>query len=266
MNQANHPNRGRYLPLYLTAEHDCSYLEGVQARTAFVDPTAQIDPATYQRLMDQGFRRSGFHIYRPACRDCTACVPVRIPVSEFRPDRSQRRNWKRNAPDFVLVDTPAVFNPEHFDLYRRYLTRRHPDGNMADDTSEESYRRFLVEPWGGTTRFIELRLDGKLVGVSVTDRLEGGLSAVYTFFEPAISGRAPGTFAVLSQIEIARRLGVPYLYLGYWIKESQKMAYKERFRPIEAWNGHEWQRFARHRSLDAGDPSTASGMIRIVDR
>lgn len=249
MSQATNPNRGRYLALYLTAEHPCSYLEGRQARTLFVDPSARIDNATYQVLIDQGFRRSGAHIYRPACRGCSACVPVRIPVETFRPDRSQRRNWKRNATDFVLVDTPATFNPEHFDLYRRYLAQRHADGSMADDASEESYRRFLVEPWGGATRFIELRLDGQLVGVAVTDRLDSGLSAVYTLFDPDHAGRAPGTFAVLCQIEAARRLGLPYLYLGYWIEKSRKMAYKARFRPIEAWNGRHWIRFERSAPL-----------------
>ena len=245
-----HPNRGRYLALYMTAEHPCSYLDGLQARTLFVDPTAHIDNVTYQILVDQGFRRSGSHIYRPACRGCAACIPVRIPVMAFQPDRSQRRNWKRNAADCVLHDTPALFNPEHFALYRRYLAHRHPDGGMADDASEESYRRFLVEPWGGTTRFIELRLEGCLIGVSVTDLLENGLSAVYTFFDPRLSGRAPGIFAVLSQIATAKRLGLPSLYLGYWIRKSQKMAYKEHFRPIEAWNGRFWKRFERQIPVD----------------
>ncbi len=224
MSQENTPRRGRHLALYMTAEHQCSYLEWLQARTLFVDPTVRVDNATYQVLVDQGFRRSGSHIYRPACRGCAACVPVRIPVETFEPDRSQRRNWKRNARDFVLIDTPAAFNPEHFALYRRYLASRHPDGGMAEDASEESYRRFLVEPWGGATRFLELRHGEQLAGVAVTDLLESGLSAVYTFFEPTFSARGLGIFAVLVQIETARQLGLPHLYLGYWIKESQKMA------------------------------------------
>lgn len=239
------PVKERQLALYLTAEHHCSYLEGLRARTLFVDPLARMDAATYQALVEQGFRRSGTHVYRPACRGCGRCVPVRIPVGEFRADRSQRRNWSRNAPDLRLVNTPAAFDPAHFDLYLRYLAHRHPDGSMADDQSAESYRRFLVEPWGGETRFIELRLGDRLVGVAVTDLLVHGLSAVYTFFEPALSERGPGTFAVLGQIETARRLGLPYLYLGYWIAESRKMAYKERFRPIEAWDGSAWRRFGR---------------------
>jgi len=245
--------RGRTLPLYLTGEHDCSYLDGVQARTLFVDPGARIDGATYQMLIDQGFRRSGAHVYRPACRGCSACVPVRLPVAEFVPNRSQRRNWRLNAPDITLSDGPAAFRAEQFDLYRRYLTARHADGAMAEDATEDSYRRFLVESWGGTTRFIEFRLDGRLVGVAVTDVLEQGLSAVYTFFDPELGERALGTFGVLTQIQTARRLGRPYLYLGYWIAESRKMVYKERFRPIEAWDGRHWRRFERGQALGFDD-------------
>jgi leucyl-tRNA---protein transferase len=247
---AESPLAGRHLALYLTGEHDCSYLPGLKARTLFVDPTARIDSATYQALVDQGFRRSGAHVYRPACRGCSACIPVRVPVEAFVPDRSQRRNWRRNASELSLVDTPAAFLPSHFELYRRYLTERHPEGSMADSASEESYRRFLVERWGGSTRFIEIRLREALIGVAVTDILDRGLSAVYTFFDPNASERSPGTFAILAQIEATRRLGLPYLYLGYWLRESAKMRYKERFRPIEVSDGQGWRRFERGRALD----------------
>lgn len=249
MKPADEGGAERQLALYLTAEHPCSYLEGLRARTLFVDPLARLSTAAYQALVDQGFRRSGSHVYRPACRGCAQCVPVRIPVRDFRPDRSQRRNWGRNAPDLRLVDAPAAFDPAHFGLYLRYLASRHPDGSMADDTSMESYRRFLVDPWGGETHFLELRLAERLVGVAVTDRLLHGLSAVYTFFDPELAERAPGTLAVLAQIEVARRLGLPYLYLGYWIGACRKMAYKDRFRPIEAWDGREWRRYERGHSL-----------------
>lgn len=246
------PLAGRHLALYLTGEHACSYLPGRVARTLFVDPTAQIDSATYQVLVDQGFRRSGSHVYRPACRGCSACVPVRVPVADFVPDRSQRRNWRRNRNALTWIDVPAAFDPTHFQLYRRYLRARHAEGSMADDASEESYRRFLVERWGGSTRFIELRQGEALVGLAVTDVLERGLSAVYTFFDPIHSKRSPGTFAILTQIEAARRLGLTYLYLGYWLRDSPKMQYKERFRPIEAWDGERWLRFERGQRIDLG--------------
>ncbi len=250
MNRDTARHLGRHLPLYLTNDHPCSYLEGFQARTLFVDPSAHVDSATYQSLIDLGFRRSGPHIYRPACRGCSRCVPVRIPVEAFRADRSQRRNWTRNARSIRLLERPAAFDPSHFNLYQRYLATRHAAGQMAEDASEESYRRFLVERWGGTSRFIELRLADQLLGVAVTDLMAHGLSAVYTFFEPTLSDRAPGTFAILAQIEMARQRQLPYLYLGYWIGRSRKMAYKERFRPIEAWDGRRWSRFERGTPLD----------------
>jgi arginine-tRNA-protein transferase len=247
MRPGNETSREQQLALYLTAEHPCSYLESRRARTLFVDPLARMDSALYQSLVDQGFRRSGAHVYRPACRGCARCVPVRIPVATFRPDRSQRRNWVSNAKDFKVVETSAAFEPDHFALYLRYLADRHPEGTMAEDRSTESYRRFLVDPWGGETRFLELRLGERLAGVAVTDFLPQGLSAVYTFFDPDLAGRAPGTFAVLAQIETARRLGRHYVYLGYWIGESPKMSYKTRFRPLEAWDGHRWCLIGRDR-------------------
>lgn len=233
-------SRERQLALYLTAEHPCSYLDGRKARTLFVDPLARMDSTTYQALVDQGFRRSGAHVYRPACRGCARCVPVRIPVATFHPNRSQRRNWAHNAPYLRISDSPPIFDPSHFALYLRYLVSRHPDGSMADDTSMESYRRFLVDNWGGETRFLEFRLAERLVAVAVTDVFPQGLSAVYTFFDPDLPERGLGTFAVLAQIATARRLGLPFVYLGYWITESPKMAYKAHFQPMEAWDGRRW--------------------------
>lgn len=239
----------RQFALYLTDAHPCAYLAGRQSRTLFVDPTAAIDSASYQALINQGFRRSGAHVYRPHCHDCSACVPVRIPVADFQPDRSQRRNWQRNATAITSIDTPAAFHPAHFELYCRYLAARHPSGDMAEDASADNYRQFLIEPWGGVTRFIEFWLEDQLIGVAVTDELALGLSAVYTFFDPAIADRAPGVFAILTQIELARRLALPYLYLGYWIQDCRKMAYKTRFQPLEAWNGVNWQLFAATKHL-----------------
>jgi leucyl-tRNA---protein transferase len=230
----------RQLALYLTTEHDCSYLDGRRASTLFVDPLARMDSSLYQALIDQGFRRSGANVYRPACRDCARCIPVRIPVDRFRPNRSQRRNWARNAQALEVIETRPTFNSEHFKLYQRYLDARHPAGSMADDASVESYCRFLIESWGGETRFLELRLDNRLVGIAVTDLLPHGLSAVYTFFDPELSERGPGTFAVLTQIATARGLGLPYVYLGYWIEASPKMAYKANYQPLETWDGHRW--------------------------
>jgi arginyl-tRNA--protein-N-Asp/Glu arginylyltransferase len=236
------PGTGRPIALYLTGEHDCSYLPDLAARTLFVDPLARIDAAAFQSLLEQGFRRSGSHIYRPACRCCRACISLRLPVEGFEPNRSQRRNFRLNAPQVRVTDRAPTFQPEHFALYRRYLQARHPEGAMAEGTGE-NYRDFLVDPWGGETRLLEFRLDERLMAVAVTDVTPGGLSAVYTFFDPDLSDRAPGTFAILCQIEAAKGLGLPYLYLGYWIEACGKMSYKSNFRPLDAWNGREWERF-----------------------
>ncbi len=260
MNTTTDGSRTRQLALYLTAEHPCSYLTSLRARTLFVDPLARIDATSYQALIDQGFRRSGAHVYRPACRNCARCVPVRVPVAAFQPNRSQRRNWAGNEREICCVECTAVFDPDHYALYARYLAARHPEGALADDASIESYRRFLVDPWGGDTRFLELRRADRLVGVAVTDLLPRGLSAVYTFFDPDFSHRGLGTFAVLTQIAAARRLELPYVYLGYWISESRKMAYKAGFRPLEAWDGRHW--IPLESAAPAADPLARSPVRR----
>ncbi|KAA6187742.1 arginyltransferase [Thiohalocapsa marina] len=231
------------LQLYLTGEHDCSYIDQRKARTLFVDPLAHIDGARAGWLQQIGFRRSGRHFYRPACRGCQRCVPVRLPVAAFQPNRSQRRNARRNEQALQVVSRPAEFQLAHYRLYERYMRARHGDGDMADDLGIDTYTRFLLAPWGGETRFIELWQQDALVGVAVTDVFHDGLSAVYTFFEPTLQDRGLGIYSVLNQIRIARQAGLDYLYLGYWISDSRKMAYKEGFRPIEAWDGQAWRRF-----------------------
>lgn len=242
---ANDPfERPRTLPLYITDWHDCSYLPDLHARTLFVAPSVPMDEATYQALLGQGFRRSGAHVYRPACGSCGRCVPIRIPVNSFAPNRSQRRNLANNRDQVTIRDLPATFRREHYQLYRTYVCSRHPDGSMAE-AAEQSYHEFLVAPWGGETRFLELRIGDRLAAVAVTDRLPRSLSAVYTFFDPRMKGRALGNYAILCQVEEARRLGLQHLYLGYWIAECSKMSYKDRFRPVEALLGERWRRYGR---------------------
>ncbi|WP_256091594.1 arginyltransferase [Candidatus Thiosymbion oneisti] len=245
------------LPLYVTDRHDCSYLPGLSARTLFVDPSVPMDGATYQALLAQGFRRSGTHIYRPACSSCRRCIALRIPVQAFVPNRSQRRNRTCNHNQVVLRNRPACFDPEHYALYRSYIQSRHGDTDSSDAVLVP-YREFLVAPWGGETRFLELYLDTRLMAVAVTDYLPGCLSAVYTFFDPGRSDRAPGTYAVLCQIEEARRLGLEYLYLGYWVGECPKMSYKEHFRPLEAWLDERWQWYGRGAEISGTGRASAA--------
>jgi arginine-tRNA-protein transferase len=242
------PGRQRRISLYRTGPHPCSYLPDLVARTQFVDPLAAIGPAAYELLLAQGFRRSGSHIYRPDCDGCAACVPVRVPIAAFAPNRSQRRNAALNA-DVALVERPARYRAEHYALYETYVRSRHAEGSMAEHASPESYYDFLLAPWGGDTLLLELRLNGHLMAVCVTDRQPHSLSAVYTFFDPALSARAPGNLAVLAQIQLARGIGLDHLYLGYWIQDCRKMSYKDAYRPIEARIAGQWRRFARGEAI-----------------
>lgn len=232
------------LSFFLTPPHECSYLSDREARTVFADPAAEPDARAQTALAAHGFRRSGRYIYRPSCPGCRACIPVRVPVMDFQPDRSQRRNIKRNA-DLRVIARPAEHDPEHFELYNRYQHARHPDGQMIADTPEH-YLDFLTSPWADT-RFYEMRdPDGALLAVAVIDRLADALSAIYTFYDPEQKHRGLGSFAILWQIQEARRLGLPWVYLGYWIAESPKMRYKMQFRPLEAFQDGVWQRLDPH--------------------
>jgi arginyl-tRNA--protein-N-Asp/Glu arginylyltransferase len=228
---------GRRLAFYATPEHACSYLARRTARTLFADPNAALDNHLYSRLVLYGFRRSGEHIYRPSCPGCDACVPVRIPVADFQPNRSQRRTWRRNS-DLRVRERQACYDPEHFALYRTYMSRRHPGGGM-DNADPTQYEEFLTSGWSDT-RFLEFRLGRQLLSVAVIDILETGFSAVYTFFDPEHARRGLGTYAILWEIERTRREGLPWLYLGYWIQESPRMRYKDQFQPLEQFREGRW--------------------------
>lgn len=230
----------RRLPLYLSAPHACSYLPGRHSSTLFADPAEPMDMSTYTELLNYGFRRSGRIVYAPRCQGCQQCLSVRVPVAQFAPRRNHRRILKANH-DIEIRSTPARFDARHFALYQRYTRARHQDGEMANATPDE-YLDFLHSDWCDTI-FLEFLIDQRLVALAVTDRPADGLSAVYTFFEPELAARSLGTFAILSQIEMAAAEHRPYLYLGYWIRDSRKMAYKADFRPLEAWLEGRWQRF-----------------------
>lgn len=225
--------------LFLGHEHACGYLEDRLARSVFVDPALSLSTELYSELALRGYRRSGDLIYRPRCRGCAACIPVRLNVEQFAPDRSQRRNLGSNR-DLRVNRTQPVFNEDHYRLFTRYQETRHGDGSMNGLTRRD-YLGFLASSWC-STEFVELRDgDETLLGVAVVDRLRDGLSAVYTFFDPDSAFRGLGTYAVLWQVSEAKRLKLPWLYLGYWIQESRKMAYKSRFRPLQALRGNSWE-------------------------
>lgn len=228
--------------LYLSMPHPCSYLAGRMSTILFVDPQRILNAGEYGLFVRQGFRRSGDLVYRPHCQGCNACVPVRVPVGEFQASRGQRRVWQRNA-DITVIETPARFDPAHFDLYRRYQAGRHPESGM-NDADPEKYLGFLASRQIDTA-FFELRAGSKLLGVAVADLLPDGLSAVYTFYDPDLPQRGLGVHAVLWEIAETARRGLEYLYLGYWIAESPKMAYKTRYRPIEILQAGQWRPLSR---------------------
>ena len=225
------------LRFYVTPAHACSYLPNKNAVTLFVDPQAKMTQHTYSMLVTLGFRRSGPHIYRPHCPSCRECVPVRIAVDAFKPNRSQRRIQKQNT-DLVPLWQPAEFNQEHFDLYKRYLAARHPGSSMITDDPEQ-YQRMLLTDWGNA-RLLELRVRNHLCAVAMTDWLNDGLSAVYTFYAPELQQRSLGIYAILQQIATTQEHQLPYLYLGYWIEPCANMSYKKNFSALEIFDGQNW--------------------------
>ncbi len=224
--------------LFTTPPHECSYLPEQLATTLFMDPCAPKNTVLFNNLSQQGFRRSGEHIYRPNCQACQACIPVRIPVRKFTPRRSQRRVWQKNQDLTVSIAAP-VFNPEHFDLYYRYLTSRHKDDSVNSKTPK-GYMEFLTCSWAKTV-FYEFRFNKQLLAIAVVDYLNNGLSAMYTFFDPEHAARSLGVYAILWEIEETKRLNFNYLYLGYWVKECRKMSYKTEYQLLEYFYQEKWQ-------------------------
>lgn len=230
--------RSDVVRLFQTLPHGCGYFAGRTAQNLVIDPSAPQLPLLYDMAMQRGFRRAGGHVYHPQCAGCRACVACRVPVARFVADRAQRRCLARND-DLSMQIAPAGYTDEYFDLYLRYLQARHPHGGM-DDAHPEDFSRFLYTTWS-PTRFLEFRAGPRLVALAVTDFCANGLSAVYTFYDPEEAARGLGTFAILSQIALAREQGLPHVYLGFWIEGHPKMDYKKRYRPLEILDGGAWK-------------------------
>ncbi|MGJ8570501.1 MAG: arginyltransferase [Hoeflea sp.] len=236
---------------FLTAPSECPYLEGQSERKVFTHLVGEKAKALNDLLTQGGFRRSQNIAYRPACESCRACISVRILASEFKPTRSMRRNRAANI-DLVGTEYHAEPSSEQFKLFRRYLDNRHQSGGMAD-MSIGDYA-MMVEDSHVDSRIVEYRgrtegdgllehPTGELLAVALTDRMGDGLSMVYSFFSPEVTERSLGTYMILDHIARAQNLGLPHVYLGYWVKGSRKMEYKTRFQPQEHLTAQGWQRF-----------------------
>ncbi len=235
---------------FLTAPAPCPYLPGREERKVFTHLVGNKAPQINDMLTQGGFRRSQNIAYRPACERCRACVSVRVLVDQFTATRSQRRIVRRNA-DLIGEELPPVPSREQFSVFRRYLDDRHPEGGMADMTALDY--SMMVEDSHVETRVIEYRLrgpdsrlngrgQGPLIAVSLTDVMGDGLSMVYSFYDVGEEARSLGSYMILDHVERAKRLGLPYVYLGYWVRGSQKMEYKTRFRPQEHLAMTGWER------------------------
>ena len=243
------------LHFYLTAPYPCSYLPDLQARSQVASPGLLINPQVYSELVQHGFRRSGTYTYRPRCDTCQACVPLRVAAQAFALSRSQRRSWAKHG-NLQATLHELHDKPEYYALYQRYQAARHKDGGMDND-DPESYRNFLLQSHVDTL-LVEFREpvttspavpregptqdnSGELRMVSVIDLLNDGLSSVYTFFDPDIPGTSYGIYNVLWQIDLCRQLELDFVYLGYWIKDSRKMAYKTQYQPAQGLIDGTWQ-------------------------
>lgn len=226
------------ISLFVTEKQPCSYLDNKESQSAFVHPSLKLTTKMYSELISKGFRRSGDEVYSPHCSMCSECVPARLEVDHFSLSKNQKRCIKKNILTKVSIKT-AQFEQSHYDLYLRYQNHKHEGGSMAK-MSKDDYISFLGSEWCNTL-FVEFHIENELAAVAIVDLLDNALSAVYTIFEPKFARYSLGNYAVLWQIEYAKKLDLEYLYLGFWVKECSKMSYKTQYQPLQGFIANQWK-------------------------
>ena len=231
------------LQFYVTTPYKCGYLPNKLAQSLIAAPHHLVDANIYSGLIHQGFRRSGKFAYRPHCENCNACIAIRLILSEFAPTRSQKRAYKQHANLTARV-LPLDYHQSHFELYSNYQNLRHADAEISNPTDEDDsanqYMQFLCLSNVESLMVEFSNAANQVKIVSVIDVVRDGVSAVYTFYDATDTRSSYGTYSIMWLAEWTKNLGLPYLYLGYWIAESQKMAYKQQFKPQEKLIDGEW--------------------------
>ncbi|GAA6133412.1 arginyltransferase [Oceaniserpentilla sp. 4NH20-0058] len=239
MNEVNSGTDDNIRLLTLSEDHACSYLPNQKANSVFLDHKTPPSWQQYSQLTRIGFRRSGDHFYRPHCKTCDACLSCRVGSYEINLQGKRFKRILKKSEHLSYSFVHSHFTPEHYELYENYINNRHHDGDMYPPSTDQ-YKGFLVYP-AKYSYFLEIRDQDKLIACCVTDALDDGLSAIYTYFDTGYEKYSLGTLAVLLLCKISKEMTLPYVYLGYWVKNSQKMHYKAQFKPLEIFNGENWQ-------------------------
>ena len=223
---------------YVTTKYPCGYIEGRDAQSLVATPYKNINSKNFSNLINQGFRRSGQYVYKPNCKNCNACMPIRILVSSFTASRSQKR-VKKYLDKLSVRLLPLAFDEEHYDLYVNYQNNRHRNNSEKEDNIAD-YNDFLIRS-NVNSKLVEFRLNNQLKMVTAIDIVDDGISAVYTFYDCSDRKLSLGTMSIIWLIDLCKKEKFSFLYLGYWISESQKMKYKKNFKPYELMIDGVWQ-------------------------
>ena len=226
------------IQFYVTTKYSCGYIKGKDAQSIVATPYKNVNSKNFHSLMSDGFRRSGQYVYKPNCKNCNACIPIRVLAPYFNASRSQKR-LKKYLNKLSVKILPLTFNEEHYSLYVNYQNKRHRNNDGAEDGVAD-YNNFLIKS-NVNSKLVEFRLNNDLKMITIIDIIDDGISAVYTFYDCGDQKLSLGTMSIIWLIEFCKKEDIPFLYLGYWIHASQKMKYKTNFKPYELMIEGVWQ-------------------------